>query len=104
MKQYPYTLQVKNVTEPIQTGEGHYMPGNESWETVSICRDEDGKGKYIRGEDGSANVISFVVYTPKGTPVIQSGKTIRVMDNNEVRCSGKVLYSRNDRLNSRIWV
>lgn len=105
MVQYPYILQTLQQTDAVQDENGNWTPGGEEWVTHSKCRDESGSGRQVRGEDGSAIVVNFLVQCPLGTPAVPANTSIRVVDESEnVRATGKVLYSRKDRLHTRIWV
>ncbi len=102
--QYPYTLEVLNLIDGGQDAEGNILKPTEEWVKVCNCRDEAGNGKKITLTDNSIHEFAFLVQMPKGTTAIEPGRTIRVLDGLNVRCTGKVVYSRKDQLHSRLWV
>jgi hypothetical protein len=102
VRQYPYFLQVLTKAEATQDYEGNWVPGVEKWVTHSKCRDVSGSGKQIKGTDGSVVTITFVAHCPKGTAALEANKQVRIIDGNDVRVTGKVLYSDKAQLHTKI--
>lgn len=110
IKQYPHYLFVKQVTPATQDPEtGNWLPGSESWELHSFCREEpNGKGSVVRGPDGQQAVFSSNVFMPKDTDMIDEGVEARVCNTLDeeasIRVSGQVLRFHPGQLNCKLWL
>jgi len=105
IRQYPYTLQVLKLTGGGFDGDGNPIPSSESYVNHAKCRDEaNAGGRQINLVDGSAHVFESLIQLPKGTPSVDVGKSIRVMEGNVVRVKGTVKRFQPDQLHARLWV
>lgn len=104
VRQYPYVLQVLELTGGGFDSNGNPIPPSETWMNLTRCRDEAGNGKKVTLNDGNVHEYAFLIQMPKGVEAIQPGKKVRVMDGADVRARGEVVYSRRDQLHSRAWV
>jgi len=102
--QYPYSLQILPKSDILKDKNGNFIPGTSDWEEVCKCRDEHGRNYKIETPDGIGYVATFVVFAPKGTEPLSRGTTIRVMDGDTLRITGKVIISRKEQFNTRLWV
>lgn len=102
--QYPYILEMLVRSGGGYDNAGNPIPSFEDWVSVGKCRDEAGNGKKVTLSDNTVHEYSFLVQCPKGTPAIEKGTTIRIMEGNIIRCQGEVIYSRKDQLHTRLWV
>ncbi len=103
--QYPYILQVEQMSESIQLPSGGYSESQPIAVEYSICRNENGSGRRLKGVDGEDYASTHKIYCPMGTAPLSQGQVVRVIDLQGVeRCRGVVIYSVKDRLNTKIWV
>ena len=103
-KQYPYTLQLLPDNAVIKDENGDFVDSSTEWETVCSCRDEAGRNYTVQTPDGVGYVATVLIHCPKGQQVIQPGTTIRVMDGEITRASGKVIVSRKEKFHTRLWL
>lgn len=105
VRQYPYILQVLQLTGGGLDGDGNPIPSVEAYVDHAKCRDEaNAGGRQINLVDGSAHVFESLVQLPKGTLPVEVGTSIRVMEGNVVRVKGTVKRFQKDQLHSRLWV
>ncbi|CAG5072873.1 hypothetical protein DYBT9623_04413 [Dyadobacter sp. CECT 9623] len=105
VRQYPYTLQVLQLTGGGFDGDGNPIPSIEEYVEYANCRDEaNSGGNQINLVDGSAHVFDSLIQLPKGPLPIDVGSRIRVMEENVVRVKGTVKRFQKDQLHSRLWV
>jgi len=105
VRQYPYTLQVLQLTGGGFDGDGNPIPSTEEYVNHSKCRDEANLGgNVINLVDGTAHVFESLVQLPKGTGPVEVGKSIRVMEGNVVRVKSTVKRFQKDQMHSRLWV
>ncbi|MCF2498398.1 hypothetical protein [Dyadobacter chenhuakuii] len=105
VKQYPYILQVLQLTGGGFDGDGNPIPSTEEFVDHAKCRDEaNSAGKQINLVDGSALVFDSLIQLPKGPALIEVGSMVRVMEENVVRVKGTVKRFQKDQLHSRLWV
>jgi hypothetical protein len=102
--QYPYTLQILPKQEVIKDANGDFMDVDTAWETLGKCRDEAGRNYKVNSPDGVGYVATVLIFAPKGTDVIAPGATVRVMDGDICRATGKVIISRKEFFHTRIWL
>lgn len=102
--QYPHTIVIKTVTEPVKDeNTGLYTEGG-SWEDTYKCRAErnGGAGRLI-GADGSEITYSHSIYLPRMKTVIPvDSEYVLTMGEETIR--GKVKGASNGQMNSRLWV
>ena len=102
--QYPYQLQVLNQSDDLQDENGDFIVAPKSWSDVGLCRDEPGRRYKVPTTDVVAYISTFIIYSPKGTEAVAVGKTIRVLDGDEIRVEMKVTASRRELFHTRLWV
>lgn len=102
---YPYDLYVFVDSDSVFNQEtGEFSSTDGEWVFKSKCRDENGNGRSVKGEDGETFVYNSLIQLPQGVQGINSGDRIMVKDGDFVRFEGHVSKFTKDRLHSRIWV
>lgn len=105
IRQYPYLLFVKTVTDPVQNASGDFVGGSESWDQVSACRDEaNSKGQVINLVDGTAHIFDSLVQLPKSCTDVTLNAEIEVRFGDQVRLKGICKRFSRDQFHCRLWV
>lgn len=108
MKIYPYLLKVKVSQDPTidENGVPTYPSDPIEWQEIGICRDEiAGAGQKISKVDGQIFDCTATIYAPKGTPKIEAGTTLQVVDvEGNIRLEKQVIRFSRDYFHCRIFV
>ena len=104
MAQYPYTLEIQPKQEIVKDANGNFIAPTITWTPVCKCREEASRGYKVDRPDGVGYIATVTIFAPKGTEAIAPGMTVRVMDGDIERASGKVVYSRKEYFHTRIWL
>lgn len=108
VRQYPYRLFIfaqGNVSEQ-STDLSFPAAINNEWSYHCKCRDEQNTNTNTVGSvDGIHYNYSYLIQLPKGSPEIQVGDQVKVLDcDGNERCNGIVQMYKKDQLHSRIWL
>jgi hypothetical protein len=104
VEQYPHTIIITTVTEPVQDEEtGLFEEGTPTVYLFKCRAERNGGAGRIIGADGTEIIYSHSIYLPRMTTVIpvDSGYVLTM---GEETMRGKVKGASNGQMNSRLWV
>lgn len=103
-QQYPHTIVVTWITDPIQDPDtGIFTPGEQVSHTFSCRSEANSKADKVSGADGSMLDFAFNLYMPLTDVQIPFGADYSLTDYTGT-FTGKVKRQRIGRFNTRLWL
>jgi hypothetical protein len=105
VKQYPHILAYGAIAESSQDGNGNWVSGTATVETLLVCRAEPNGGNgFITTADGTQINFSWVVYLPLTTDYIETGTGVIIKNGEQVIATDTIKRFSKGQLNVRIWL